>query len=336
MTRFSTRLSAMRPGSLKRLALAGFALALGLAQAQAQAFPTKPVTIVVPFAAGGPSDILARLFAVSMSQTLGGQVIVENVAGAGSTIGIHRVAKADADGHTLLFSHISHATTATLYRRLPYDPVNDFAPVGMATDGAFVLAGRKDFAPKDIAGVFAEIKAKGEAVNYAHAGIGSGSHLCGIMMMHALGAKMTQVPYRGTGPAMQDLVSGKVDLLCDQITSALPQIQGGAVKAYAVTSTEPVEALKVPTIAASGIPGFKVTIWHGLYAPKGTPSATIQKLNGALKVALKDPTIKKRLDDLSTIAATDAQATPAFLSTHLKAEIAAWKKVIDAVGTYAD
>ncbi|CAN1537890.1 Bordetella uptake gene [Rhabdaerophilaceae bacterium] len=326
----------MRRSGLVRLVAGGLLLSLGLSQAAAQAFPSKTVTIVVPFAAGGPSDILARLFGASMSQTLGQQVIIENVAGAGSTIGINRVAKADPDGHTLLFSHISHATTASLYRKLPYDAVADFAPVGMATDGAFVLAGRKDFAPKDIKAVFAEIKTKGEAVSYAHAGIGSGSHLCGIMMMHALGAKMTQIPYRGTGPAMQDLVSGKVDLLCDQITSALPQIQGGAVASYAVTSTEPVAALKLPTMAESGIPGFKVTIWHGLYAPKNTPAATIEKLNAALKVALKDPTIKKRLDDLSTIAATDAQATPEFLAGHLKAEIAAWKKVIDAVGTYAD
>ncbi len=300
------------------------------------AFPTKPITVVVPFAAGGPSDILARLFANSMSQTLKTQVIVENVAGAGSTVGIARVANAEADGHTLLFSHISHATTATLFRKLSYDPVADFAPIGMATDGAFVLVGRKDFSANTIGEVFREIKAKGEGLNYAHAGIGSGSHLCGIMMMQALGAKMTQVPYRGTGPAMQDLVSGKVDLLCDQITSALPQIQGGAVKPYAVTSTEPVDGLALPTIAASGIPGFKVTIWHGLYAPKGTPASVVDVLNGALNTALKDPTILKRLADLSTIAATAQQATPAHLGAHLRAEIAAWKKVIDAVGAYAD
>lgn len=302
----------------------------------AASFPTKTVTIVVPFAAGGPSDILARLFAAQMSQSLGAQVIVENVAGAGSTVGIGRVAKSDPDGHTLLFSHISHATTASMYRKLTYDPVGDFAPVGMATDGAFVLVGRKDFAANTVEDVFREIRTKGEAINYAHAGVGSGSHLCGLMMMQALGAKMTQVPYRGTGPAMQDLVGSKVDLLCDQITSALPQIQGGAVKAYAVTSTEPVEALKLPTMAASGIPGFKVTIWHGLYAPKGTPAAAITKLNGALNTALKDPVILKRLADLSTIPATPQQATPAFLGAHLKSEIAAWKKAIDAVGAYAD
>lgn len=321
----------------KRLLSQAVAL-IGLAAAAlpAAAFPTKTVTIVVPFAAGGPSDILARLFAAQMTQSLGTQVIVENVAGAGSTLGITRVAKADPDGHTLLFSHISHATTATMYRKLPYDPVGDFAPIGMATDGAFVLVGRKDFPPATVADVFREIKAKGEAINYAHAGTGSGSHLCGLMMMQALGAKMTQVPYRGTGPAMQDLVGSKVDLLCDQITSALPQIQAGAVKAYAVTSTEPVEALKLPTMAASGLAGFKVTIWHGLYAPKGTPAAAVTKLNAALNTALKDPVIRKRLEDLSTIPATPEQATPTFLGNHLRSEIAAWKKAIDAVGAYAD
>lgn len=322
---------------LRRSVVAALAcVAFGAMPASAQNFPSKTITIVVPFAAGGPSDILARLFATVMSQNLGQQVIIENAAGAGSTVGINRVAKADPDGHTLLFSHISHATTATMYRRLPYDPVGDFAPIGMATDGAFVLVGRKDFPAATIADVFREIKAKGEAINYAHAGTGSGSHLCGMMLMNALGTKMTQVPYRGTGPAMQDLVSGKVDLLCDQITSALPQIQGGAVKAYAVTSTEPVASLPVPTIAASGVPGFRVTIWHGLYAPKGTPAAVVNRLNTALNAALKDPTILKRLADLSTIPANAQQATPAFLSNHLKSEIAAWKKVIDAVGAYAD
>jgi tripartite-type tricarboxylate transporter receptor subunit TctC len=302
----------------------------------ATAFPTKPVTIIVPFAAGGPSDILARLFAVQMGASLGTQVIVENVAGAGSTVGIARVAKAEADGHTLLFSHISHATTATMFRKLPYDPIADFAPIGMATDGAFVLVGRKDFPANTVGEVFAQIRAKGEAINYAHAGTGSGSHLCGMMLMQSLGAKMTQIPYRGTGPAMQDLVSSKVDLLCDQITSALSQIEGGAVKAYAVTSDTPVEGLKLPTIAASGLAGFKVTIWHGLYAPKGTPAAVVEKLNGALNAALKDATLLKRLADLSTLPASAQQATPAFLDKHLRAEIAAWKRVIDAAGSYAD
>ncbi len=314
---------------------AGFVL-LAASLCPASAFPTKPITLVVPFAPGGPSDTIARLFAAAMSQSLGAQIIVENIAGAGSTVGIGRVAKAEPDGHTLLLSHISHATTATLYRKLTYDPRGDFAPIGMVTDGAFVLVARKDFAPATLAEVFAKVKAEGDKLSYAHAGVGSGAHLCGLMIMQALGTKMTQVPYRGTGPAMNDLVSGKVDLLCDQITSALPQINGKAVKAYAVTSAEPAKGLDLPTIAASGIPGFKITIWHGLYAPKGTPEAAISRLNTALNAALKDPMIVQRLDQLATIPATEVQAKPAFLRKQLDEEITAWKKIIEAAGVYAD
>lgn len=316
--------------------IAAVTLGTALLSGMAAAFPTKTITIVVPFAAGGPSDTIARLFAASMSQKLGGQVIVENIAGAGSTVGISRVAKADPDGHTLLLSHISHATTASLYRKLPYDPVGDFAPIGMVTDGAFVLVARKDFPADTLPQLFEKMKADGEKLSYAHAGVGSGSHLCGLMLMGQLGVKMTQVPYRGTGPAMNDLVSAKVDLLCDQITSALPQINGNAVKAYAVTSTEPVKGLKLPTLHASGLPGFRATVWHGLYAPKGTPPAVIATLNKVLRESLKDPTIVQRLDQLSTDPATEAQADPAFLAKHLVAEIAAWKAIIDKAGVYAD
>lgn len=315
---------------------AGAAMLCLAGQGQAQTYPAKPIALVVPFAAGGPSDTIARLLAVSMGQALGGQIIVENIAGAGSTVGIGRVAKSDADGHTLLLSHISHATTPSLFKKLAYDPVADFSPIGMVTDGAFVLVGRKELAPATFAEVMAKIKAEKTAVSYAHAGVGSGSHLCGLMLMQAAGATMTQIPYRGTGPAMNDLVSGKVDLLCDQITSALPQINGKTVKAYAVTSAEKVAGLDLPTVAASGIPGFKITIWHGLYAPKGTPADVVAKLNAALRTALKDPTIIKRLADLSTIPATEAQAQPAFLGKQLVAEIASWKKIIEAAGVVAE
>lgn len=285
---------------------------------------------------GGPSDTIARLFAVSMSQTLGTQVIVENIAGAGSTVGIGRVAKSNPDGYTLLVSHISHATTATLFKNLTYKPFDDFAPIGMMTDGAFVLVGRKDFPAASVAELFAKIKSEGDKLSYAHAGVGSGSNLCGLMIMSAMGKTMTQIPYRGTGPALNDLVSSKVDLLCDQITSALPQINGGTVKAYAVTAKARVPALALPTVAESGIPGFELTIWHGLYAPKGTPADALAKLNGALKAALKDPLIVKRLDDLSTVVATEAQATPDFLSNRLAAEIGNWKKIIEAAGLKAE
>lgn len=318
----------------RRAAIAASLFAIG-GVFPALAFPTKPITIVVPFAAGGPSDTIARLFAASMGKTLGGQVIVENVAGAGSTIGIGRVAKAEGDGHTLLASHISHATTPSLYKNLTYDPIGDFAPVGMMTDGAFVLVGKKDFAAPDIKAVFEKIRADGEKIAYAHAGVGSGSHLCGLIIMNAMGKKMTEVPYRGTGPALNDIVGGKVDLLCDQITSALPQIQGGSVKAYAVTSKARVAALNLPTIAESGIPSFEITIWHGLYASKGTPPDVIAKLNAALKTALKDPLVLQRLEQLSTVPASEAQADPAFLKQRLTSEIANWKKIIETAGVAA-
>lgn len=325
-------------GGIRRLLAPAFGMAALLAAgaAQAQGYPNKPITIIVPFAAGGPSDTIARLFAAAMGQSLGGQIIVENVAGAGSTLGIGRVAKAAPDGYTLLVSHISHATTPSLYKALSYQPVDDFAPVGMMTDGAFVLVSRKDFPAASIGDVFAKIKAEGEKISYAHAGVGSGSHLCGLIIMNALGAKMTQIPYRGTGPALNDLVSAKVDLLCDQITSSLPQIQANTIKAHAVTSKEPVAALKLPTMMASGIKDLEITIWHGLYAPKGTPPDVLAKLNGALRAALKDPTLVKRLDDLSTIPATEAQANPDFLKKHLAAEIAHWKGIIAKAGVSAE
>lgn len=318
---------------LKRYTLSALVLA-GSVMA-ASAFPTKPVTLVVPFAAGGPSDTIARLFAAAMAQNLGGQVIVENVAGAGSTVGIGRVARAEPDGHTLLVSHISHATTPSLYKNLNYDAVNDFSPIGMMTDGAFVLVAKKDFPGATLADALARIRAEGDKLAYAHAGVGSGSHLCGLMLMQATGKTMNQIPYRGTGPALNDIVAGTVDLLCDQITSALPQIQGGTVKAYGVTSAERVAALPLPTMAEAGMPGFKVTIFHGLYAPKGTPQVVVERLNAALKAALKDPTIKARLDQLSTIAATEAQATPAHLGKLLRDEIAQWKVVIEKFGVTA-
>lgn len=323
----------MKTSLLKRRVARFAAIAtLALAPSFVMAFPTKPITIIVPFAAGGPSDTIARLFGASMAQTLGGQVVVENVAGAGSTVGIGRVAKAEADGHTLLVSHISHATAPSLYKNLTYDSKADFSPIGMMTDGAFVLVSKKDFPAKNVQDVFAAIKKDGEKLSYAHAGVGSGSHLCGLMLMNALGKKMIEVPYRGTGPAMNDLVSGKVDLLCDQVTSALPQIEGKTINAYAVTSKARMASLPLPTVAESGIAGFEVTVWHGLYAPKGTPADVVTKLNAALNAALKDATILKRLEGLSTTPATAAQATTAFHTKHLADEITRWKGIIEAAG----
>jgi len=321
---------------MKVRALLAAAFAVLAATASAQDYPNRPVTLVVPFAAGGPSDIIGRLLAQSMTQTLKQQVIVENTAGAGGTLAINRVAKAAPDGYTILISHVNHAATAILYRKLQYDPVEDFAPIGLATDGAMAIIGKKGIAPNTIQELMAHIKEQKDKVSYAHAGIGSGAHLCGLQLMSALQTQMTVVTYRGTGPALNDLVGGQIDLLCDQVTSALPQIQAGTVKAYAVTTKEPLKSLPLPSMEQVGIRGFEVNVWHGLYAPKGTPAPIVERLASALRAALKDPLVLKRLDDLSTTPVSDERATPDALKKHLVSEIAKWRPIIQGAGQYAD
>lgn len=313
------------------------ALLIGTASAPAQDYPTRPVTMVVPFAAGGPTDTVARLVAQSMSKTLGQQVVVENVGGAGGTIGAARVAKADPDGYTLLLHHIGQATSATLYRKLSYNAKTDFAPVGLVTDVPMTIVARKDFPAKDLKELVAYVKANPDKVTLANAGVGAASHLCGMLFMQALATPLTTVPYKGTGPAMNDLVAGQVDLLCDQTTNTTGQIKGGAVKAYAVTTPTRVASLPdLPTTKEAGLPAVEVAVWHGLYAPKGTPDAVVNKLSDALKVALKDDTVKQRFNELGTEPVTDARATPKALGDFVATEIDRWKPVITAAGVYAD
>ncbi len=318
------------------VAVAAVGLALGVSAASAQTFPSRQMTIIVPFAAGGPSDTIGRLLAQAMGQNLGQTIVVENVAGAGGTVGIGRVARATPDGHTLLLSHVNHATAATLYRRLDYRSVEDFAPIGIATDGAMVVTGKRDLAANNIVELMALIRRERDKLTLANAGIGSGSHLCGLMLMAALNSPMTVVPYRGTGPAMQDLIGGQVDLLCDQVTSAIGQIRGNQVKAFAVTSLARLPGLDIPTVQESGIANFEVNVWHGLYAPANTPPAVVARLAEALRVALRDPALLRRLEELSTVAASPERATPAALGAHLRAEIAKWRPVIEAAGQFAD
>lgn len=312
-------------------------LLIGAVAAPAQDYPTRPVTMVVPFAAGGPTDTVARLVAQSMSKTLGQQVVVENVGGAGGTIGAARVAKADPDGYTLLLHHIGQATAATLYRKLPYNAKTDFAPIGLVTDVPMTIVARKDFPAKDLKELVAYVKANPDKVTLANAGVGAASHLCGMLFMQALGTPLTTVPYKGTGPAMNDLVAGQVDLLCDQTTNTTGQIKGGAVKAYAVTTPTRVASLPdLPTTKEAGLPAVEVAVWHGLYAPKGTPDAVVNKLSAALKVALKDETVKQRFNELGTEPVAEARATPKVLGDYVAAEIERWKPVITAAGVYAD
>ncbi|MFO1068735.1 MAG: tripartite tricarboxylate transporter substrate-binding protein [Geminicoccaceae bacterium] len=319
------------------LSAAAVATLLAVGTASADDYPSRPITMIVPFAAGGPTDTVARLIAEPMTQALGQQVVVENVGGAGGTLGAARVAKADPDGYTILLHHIGQATSATLYRKLPYDTLTAFAPIGLVTDVPMTIVGRADLPPANVTELLAYIKENGDKITLANAGIGAASHLCGMMLMAALDTPMTTVPYKGTGPAMTDLLGGQVDLLCDQTTNTTGHLQSGKIKGYAVTTKTPVPALPdLPTLDSSGVPGFEVAVWHGLYAPAGTPQQDIDKLAAALQGALKDPKVIERFAALGTEPVGADSATPAALDAHLKAEIARWKPVIEAAGVYAD
>lgn len=323
--------------SFRRLAAALVIAGATTTAAQAQTYPDKPITLVVPFAAGGPSDVIARLLGQSMSATLGQQIVIENVAGAGGTTAAGRVAKAPADGYTLLIHHVALAAGASLYPKLGYDTNAAFQPIGLVNYGPFVLTARTGFAPNTAAEVFDKLKKDGPSVNVAHAGIGSGSHLCGLMLTQSLGIQVTYVPYKGTGPAMNDLVGGQVDLLCDQTTNAIPQVTAGKVKAYAVTSSKRIEQLpNLPTVVEAGIPGFEVTVWHGLYAPAGMPAPVVAKLHGALQTALADATIQKRFSDLGTLLFPADQRSPEALGAYLKSEVARWSEAVTKAGVKAD
>lgn len=303
----------------------------------AQSYPTQPVTVIVPFTAGGPTDTVTRLVAQAMGRELGQQVVVENVGGAGGTLGAARVAQANNDGYTLLLHHIGMATTATLYRELPYDALEDFAYVGLVTEVPMTLVGRSDFEPETMEEVIAYVQEHGEDVMYANAGIGAASHLCGLLFMDAIDTQMTTIPYQGTGPAMTDLMGGQVDLMCDQTTNTTTQIRDGAVKAYAVTVPERVDSLPdLPTTAEAGLEGFEVSIWHGLYAPAGTPDDVVDTLSAALQVALQDETVITRFNDLGTEPSPQEDATPEALRTKLDDEIQLWRPIIEAAGVYAN
>ncbi|MBW8322203.1 MAG: tripartite tricarboxylate transporter substrate binding protein BugD [Rhizobium sp.] len=316
---------------------AAFAVTLSSAAAFAEGYPERTITMVVPFAAGGPTDTVARLVAESMSKDLGQQIVVENVGGAGGTLGAGRVAAAPADGYTVLLHHIGMSTSATLYRKLAYDTLNAFEYVGLVTDVPMTIVARKDLEPTDLKGLIDYMKANKDTVTVANAGIGAASHLCGMLLMSAIDTPLVTVPYKGTGPAMTDLLGGQVDIMCDQTTNTTKQIQGGTIKAYAVTSPARLDVLPdVPTAAEGGLADFQVGIWHGIYAPKGTPSEAVERLSKSLQVALKDQNIVARFAELGTAPSPEADATPAALKAKLESEIARWKPVIEAAGQFAD
>lgn len=324
---------------MKKLLFATVAT-LAVGAAAAQDYPTKPVTIVVPFAAGGPTDKVARDFAEAVRKHLGNAtIVIENVGGAGGTLGAGKVAKAAPDGYTLLLHHIGMATSPALYRNLPYKTLDDFEYVGMVNEVPMTLVGRPTLPANNYAELVKWLEANKGKVNLANAGLGAASHLCGLLFQQSLKMEMTTVPYKGTGPAMTDLMGGQVDIMCDQTTNTTAQIEGGKVKAYAVTTskrlTTPALA-KLPTLDESGMKGFNVSIWHGLYAPKGTPKPVIDKLNAALKQALKDPAFVKNQEALGAVLVTDARLNPAEHKKFVEAEINKWGPVIKAAGQYAD
>ena len=309
--------------------------------ATAQDFPGgKPITMVVPFAAGGPTDRVARDLAEAMQRQLGNNpVIIENLGGAGSTIGTTKVARAKNDGYTLLVTHVGMATTPVLYRKLSYNYETDFEYLGIINDVPMTLIGKPSLAANNFAELRTWIGQNAGKVNLGNAGIGSASHLCGLMFQSELKAEMTTVPYKGTAPAIADLLGGQIDLLCDQTTNTTSQIEAKKVKAYAVTTPKRLAtpALKdLPTLDEAGMKNFQVTIWHGLYAPKGTPAAVLTKLNTALKAALKDPEFIKKQEGLGAVVASDKRIEPAEHKKFVQAEVARFGPVIKAAGVYAD
>jgi tripartite-type tricarboxylate transporter receptor subunit TctC len=324
---------------MKRLLVVA-AAALSLV-AQADTYPTaKPISIVVPFTAGGPTDRVARDLAEALRKPLGGAtVVVDNAAGAGGSIGANKVAKAAPDGYTLLLHHIAMATMPTLVRNIPFKVESDFEYLGMINEVPMTLIGKPSLPANNYKELSTWIGANKDKINLGNAGVGSASHLCGLLFQNAIQVDMTTVPYKGTAPAMTDLIGGQIDLMCDQTTNTTSQIEGKKVKAFAVTTNKRLTtaALKdLPTLQESGLKGFEVTIWHGLYAPKGTPPEILAKLNGALKAALKDPEFIKKQEGLGAVVVTDKRMEPAEHKKFVAAEIAKWSPVIKAAGVYAD
>ena len=315
------------------------ALSVGVAAPAAaqSAWPDKPVTLVVPFAAGGPTDLVARLIAIPMGKSLGQTVLVDNTVGAGGTIAGARAARAAPNGYTLFIHHLGMSTAPALYKKLPFDPLKDFEYIGQVVDVPMTLLARKNFPANNFKELEAYVRANKDKVSLANAGLGAVSHLCGLLFMSQIGVDLTTVPYKGTGPAMNDLLGGQVDLLCDQTTTTVPMIKDARVKVYGVTTLKRLTALpNVPTLDEQGLKGFEVKVWHGMYAPKGTPQAVLEKVNVALRAALQDPMVKQRMADLSSDIVPMDKVTPAGLKTHLEAEIAKWSPVIQKAGIYAD
>jgi tripartite-type tricarboxylate transporter receptor subunit TctC len=309
-------------------ALTASALLSGNALAEKD-WPTKSISLIVPFAAGGPTDTVARLISVPMGQVLGQTVVVENVPGAGGTIASTKVARAAPDGYTIYIHHMGMATANALYDKLPYDPMTSFEYIGQVADVPMVLLGKKDLPANNFKELEAYIKANGSKVTMANAGPGAVSQLCGLLFQSRMGVKLTNIPYKGTGPALTDLLGGQVDLLCDQTTQTIPYIKDGRIKAFGTTTMKRLPAISnVPTLNEQGLKGFEVKVWHGVYTPKGVPQPILDKLNAALKKAMNNPDVKKRLEDANIDIVAPSKISAKGLKEHLDAEINVWGPVI--------
>jgi tripartite-type tricarboxylate transporter receptor subunit TctC len=313
------------------------ALLLALGPAAAQDYPTKPITIIVPAAAGGPTDTISRITAQAMSKLLGQTITIENVGGAGGTIGTTRAVRAEPDGYTLLIYHVGLSTAATLYRKLPYDTRQAFTSIGLVTDAPMTIIARNDYEPNTLKELVAYLQKPGVKASMGNAGVGSASHLCGMLFMSETKVQVTTVPYRGTGPVMNDLIGKQIDLSCDQATNTTAPILGKQVKGYAVTTKARLKSLPdLPTADEAGLKGFELGVWHGLFAPKGLPPAIVAKLSTTLRTALKDSDLVKRFNDINTEPMPDDKATPAAAERMLLSEIDRWAPIIQASGQYAD
>jgi tripartite-type tricarboxylate transporter receptor subunit TctC len=318
---------------MKKLFLMALALVAGAMTAHAQTFPSKPITINVPFAAGGPTDSLARAVSERMRQSLGQPVLIENVTGAGGTIGVTRAARAPADGYTISMGHLgTHVINGAIYP-LPFDLINDLEPVILLGANPMLIVSKNALPAKNLKELIDWLKANQEKATIGTAGVGSGAHFSAVYFQSLIGTKVPYVAYRGTGPAIQDLVAGQIDVIIDQASNALPQVQGGRIRAYGVTDTKRLEADgSIPTVDEAGLPGYHISLWSALWVPKGTPKDIIAKLNAAAKEALADPAVKKRLHDVGVDIPPVAQQTPEALHALQKAEAAKWWPMIKAAG----
>jgi len=322
---------------MKKTAIIAVALAMISSTALAQSYPSRPITLLVPFAAGGPTDTVARVTAQSMSKLIGQPIIIENALGAGGTVAATRASRAEPDGYTVLIHHIGMATAATLYRKLAYDTKTAFAPIGLVTNAPMTVIGRPDLPPNTLAELVAYIKTNGDKMTFGNAGLGAASHLCGMLFMRAVDKQILAVPYKGNGPVMNDILAKQIDLTCDQTTNTTGPIAAKLVKSYAITTKSRLASMPdLPTADEAGLKDFEVAAWHGLYAPKGTPDDIVRKLSRTLQEALRDPDLVKRFNDINTEPVSQDEATPEALKVKLISEVDRWAPIIRETNQFAD